>query len=101
MSNAKVVRKWITFLRVGSSLPKPGLRARAKQNPRLPYIYTSYIYLRLEAAVMRKARVFKPCTIQAVRLPKEFRFEVKEVEILRRGDGIILREARRDLARVF
>ncbi len=41
---------------------------------------------------MAKARVFQSGNSQAVRLPKEFRFESKEVEIFRRGDEVVLRE---------
>ena len=37
------------------------------------------------------ARVFKSGNSQAVRLPKEFRFSVEEVEVTREGDAIILR----------
>jgi len=37
------------------------------------------------------AKVFKSGNSQAVRLPKEFRFEVEEVEITREGDAIVLR----------
>ena len=37
------------------------------------------------------ARVFKSGNSQAVRLPKEFRFSVDEVEVSREGDAIILR----------
>ncbi len=37
------------------------------------------------------AKVFKSGNSQAVRLPKEFRFDVEEVEISREGDAIILR----------
>jgi antitoxin VapB len=37
------------------------------------------------------AKVFKSGNSQAVRLPKEFRFEVDEVEITREGDAILLR----------
>ena len=37
------------------------------------------------------ARVFQSGNSQAVRLPKEFRLEVEEVEIAREGDAIILR----------
>jgi antitoxin VapB len=48
-----------------------------------------------------KARVFKSGNSQAVRLPKEFRFDVKEVEIFRRGEEIVLRKPKRNLARVF
>ena len=37
------------------------------------------------------ARIFRSGNSQAVRLPKEFRFDVDEVEILRDGDAVILR----------
>lgn len=37
------------------------------------------------------ARVFQSGNSQAVRLPKEFRLDVDQVEIFRRGDEIILR----------
>jgi antitoxin VapB len=39
----------------------------------------------------RYARVFQSGNSQAVRLPKEFRFDVDEVEVSREGDAIILR----------
>jgi antitoxin VapB len=41
------------------------------------------------------ARVFKSGNSQAVRLPKEFRIDAKEVEISRRGDEIVLREKKK------
>ena len=37
------------------------------------------------------AKVFKAGNSQAVRLPKEYRFDVTEVEIFREGDALILR----------
>jgi antitoxin VapB len=37
------------------------------------------------------AKIFKSGNSQAVRLPKDFRFDVDEVEILREGDAVILR----------
>ena len=37
------------------------------------------------------AKVFRSGNSQAVRLPKEFRFEVDEVEISREGEVVILR----------
>jgi antitoxin VapB len=49
---------------------------------------------------MATARVFRSGNSQAVRLPKEFRFKGKEVEIFRRGDEIVLREAERTGASV-
>ena len=36
-------------------------------------------------------KVFRSGNSQAVRLPKEFRFNVNEVEISREGDALILR----------
>ena len=50
---------------------------------------------------MTKARVFKSGNSQAVRLPKQFRFRVKEVEVFRRGEEIVLREPKRNLAEAF
>ena len=44
---------------------------------------------------MIKAKIFKSGNSQAVRLPKEFRFDVKEVEIFRRGDEVVLRKRKR------
>jgi antitoxin VapB len=50
---------------------------------------------------MTLARVFQSGNSQAVRLPKEFRFDVDEVEIFRRGDEIILRAATPSAAAIF
>jgi len=50
---------------------------------------------------MNTAKVFKSGNSQAVRLPKEFQFDVAEVEVLRRGDEIVLRKKPQNLARVF
>ena len=43
---------------------------------------------------MTTARVFQSGNSQAVRLPKEFRFNTKDVEIFQRGDEVVLREKR-------
>ncbi|MEX8497234.1 MAG: antitoxin [Leptothrix ochracea] len=40
---------------------------------------------------MSYARIFQSGNSQAVRLPKEFRFDVEQVEIFRRGDEVVLR----------
>ncbi|MGY3037400.1 antitoxin VapB [Bradyrhizobium sp. USDA 4354] len=40
------------------------------------------------------AKVFKSGNSQAVRLPKDFRFTVEEVEVSREGDAVILRPKR-------
>ena len=37
------------------------------------------------------ARVFQSGNSQAVRLPREFRFEVERVEVTREGEALILR----------
>jgi len=50
---------------------------------------------------VRKARIFQSGNSQAVRLPKQFRFHVNEVEILRRGHEIVLRVPKRNLGQAF
>jgi antitoxin VapB len=37
------------------------------------------------------AKVFRSGNSQAVRLPREFRFDVDQVEVTREGDAVILR----------
>jgi antitoxin VapB len=46
---------------------------------------------------MAVAKIFQSGNSQAVRLPKEFRFRSKEVEITRRGDEVVLREKPKNL----
>lgn len=50
---------------------------------------------------MTLARVFQSGNSQAVRLPKEFRFDVNEVEIFRRGDEIVLRPVASNAVAIF
>jgi len=50
---------------------------------------------------MTTVRVFKSGNSQAVRLPKAYSFDVDEVEILRRGDEIVLRKKQHNLAEAF
>jgi antitoxin VapB len=50
---------------------------------------------------MPTAKVFKNGNSQAVRLPKAYSFDVDEVEILRRGDEIILRKKQASLSEAF
>lgn len=50
---------------------------------------------------MAYARVFKSGNSQAVRLPREFRFEVEQVEIFRRGDEVVLRDKPANAANIF
>jgi antitoxin VapB len=51
--------------------------------------------------VVATARVFKSGNSQAVRLPKEFRLQSKEVEIFRRGNELVLREKGPGMRDVF
>ena len=50
---------------------------------------------------MTMAKVFRSGNSQAVRLPKEFRFKAKEVEVFRRGDEVVLREKPANMARAY
>ena len=45
-------------------------------------------------------KVFKSGNSQAVRIPREFRLDTKEVEIFRRGDELVLRKPAKTLAHV-
>jgi antitoxin VapB len=51
--------------------------------------------LRRRPAAQGRAKIFMHGGSQAVRLPKEFRFEGREVEILRDGDSVVLRPVKR------
>ena len=50
---------------------------------------------------MRTTAVFQSGNSQAVRLPKDFQFSVREVEILRRGDEVVLRKVPKNLSAAF
>jgi antitoxin VapB len=50
---------------------------------------------------MKTTRVFKSGNSQAVRLPKEYQFDVDEVLIFRRGDEIVLRKAAGSMVRAY
>ena len=50
---------------------------------------------------MATTKVFKSGNSQAVRIPSPFRFRSKEVEILRRGNEVVLRERAQNLAPAF
>ncbi len=50
---------------------------------------------------MDHARIFQSGNSQAVRLPKEFRFDVDQVEIFRRGDEVVLRPVASNAAVIF
>lgn len=50
---------------------------------------------------MKIAKIFKCGNSQALRLPKEFQFHSKEIEIFKRGTDIILREKPKNLKHAF
>jgi antitoxin VapB len=50
---------------------------------------------------MATAKIFMSGNSQAVRLPKDFRFQGEEVEIVRRGSETILREKPQTMARAL
>jgi antitoxin VapB len=50
---------------------------------------------------MPYARVFQSGNSQAVRLPKEFRFAADRVEIYRRGEELVMREAPINATAIF
>ena len=48
-----------------------------------------------------EAKIFQSGNSQAVRIPKEFRFDVTEVEIFRRGDEVVLKPKPKNLGVAF
>jgi antitoxin VapB len=50
---------------------------------------------------MRTAKIFMNGNSQAVRLPKDFQFDEKEVEILKKGDEVVLRRKKVSLVAAF
>lgn len=50
---------------------------------------------------MQTAKLFITGRSQAVRLPKEFRFEDTEVEIFKRGDEVVLRKRTQTAVDIF
>jgi antitoxin VapB len=44
---------------------------------------------------MAIAKVFKSGNSQAIRLPKEFRLKVTQVELVRQGDDILIRQPKK------
>ncbi len=47
---------------------------------------------------MKTARIFRSGNSQAVRIPKEFQLEGNEVEIVKRGNALVLRPKRKSWA---
>ncbi len=48
-----------------------------------------------------RTRVFKSGNSQTVRIPREFKLEVDEVEIIKRDDELVLRKIKDDLSDVM
>jgi antitoxin VapB len=64
-------------------------------------VYTWSLSNILKEEAVAITRVFKSGNSQAVRLPKEFQFDVDEVEIFRRGDEVVLRRRALNLVPAF
>jgi antitoxin VapB len=62
---------------------------------------TKRIYSSLEVVMPDRAKLFQSGGSQAVRLPKDYRFEGDEVLITRRGRQVILEPVRRTWSREF
>jgi virulence-associated protein VagC len=52
-------------------------------------VYTGNIYS-VRGGQISTAKIFKSGNSQTLRLPREFQFDVPEVEIFRRGDEIVI-----------
>ena len=65
-----------------------GMKGDMVHAPSASTVYTSCIYSL--GTTMKTAKIFKHGNSQAVRLPKEFRFEGSEVLIQRSGSGVLL-----------
>jgi antitoxin VapB len=61
--------------------PRSGSKRAVAEPPPPPYAHAPAV-----------ARVFQSGNSQAVRLPKQFRFRSKQVQVFRRGTDIVLRE---------
>jgi antitoxin VapB len=65
-------------------------------------IYIAYIHVRAGGALfMKAARVFKSGNSQAVRLPKEFQLDAKEVGIFWQEGDLILRPMKKTWREYF
>jgi antitoxin VapB len=54
-----------------------------------------------KSAEIKTAKLFKSGRSQAVRLPKEFRFEGTEVRVRREGNAVVLEPVQTDLQKLF
>lgn len=54
-----------------------------------------------KSADVKTAKLFKSGRSQAVRLPKEFRFEGSEVRVRRQGQAVVLEPMQTDLQKLF
>ena len=77
---------------------RPGRNRRDVSDAQNVYTRCIYIWRRVADGDSEGVQVGNS---QAVRLPKAFRVKSKEVEILRRGDEIVLREREGTMARAF
>jgi len=80
-----------------------GLQAKSTANLLLGLKHTciSNVNVYTLEDIIATTRIFKSGNLQAVRIPQEFRFDVAEVEIFRRGDQIILQAKKNDITEAF
>ena len=64
-------------------------------------IYSPYILDTIRGSAIADTTVFQSGNSQAVRLPKEYRFKSKTVEIFRRGNEVVLREKARTMGDII
>ena len=55
----------------------------------------------IQESTIMMTRVFKSGNSQAVRIPKEFQLDVAEIEIIQRGEELILRKKQNNLSDVL
>jgi antitoxin VapB len=95
--DAGIGRRWNSLRSFHPTiLSPPAKERRALRTEVVVYTYRAYT-----EAPMKTTRVFKSGNSQAVRLPREFRLDAEEVQILRRGDEIVLRPLPKGLAVAF
>jgi antitoxin VapB len=60
------------------------------------------VYIRIVYTLeMALTKVFRSGNSQAVRIPRQYRLDTDEVEIVRRGDELVLRKPAKSLSQAF
>jgi antitoxin VapB len=58
-------------------------------------MYILRVYTKGGDTIMKTARVFKSGNSQAVRLPREFQLDVREVNVFQKGGDLVLRPVKK------